>query len=102
MIFNKMSLSVLFSFVTLLLSLLECQQKGKGGVRTRDDAHLGTMNAGGPDTTWLLSKNESKGRRAVQGIGRVCAILCIGDYRKKLDVKDIRRELENTVADRTR
>lgn len=42
-----------------------------------------------------------KERRAALSMGQMCVIFCRGDNRKKLDVKDIRKELENTVEVRT-
>lgn len=38
---------------------------------------------------------------AAPSMGQMCVIFCRGDYRKKLDVKDIRKELENTIEGRT-
>lgn len=56
----------------------------------------------GPATIWLLSKNKAKARVAALDTGQMYAILCLAAYRKELDAKDNRKEVQNTVGGRTR
>lgn len=49
-----------------------------------------------------LVKIKAKEEELHQALGHVHAILCIGDYAKELDAKDIRQEQESTMEGGTR